>query len=175
MIKDRKFKKKRKSNQPEYAYFTSLPWKNALSLYEAYSRRWTIENNAIKELYQYWIFEDFHCAKFNAIRAHIIFSVVMFNLHILFKFKYGRRFSEKSIAAKRAPGFEPARVIVYCDDYFAIGHCLPIVVAGSSAATVRNVLESSRWQGAGNWFRKGAGAVIRTLGLYFIMNPFFVS
>ncbi len=34
VIKDRKFKKKRKSNQPEYAYFTSLSWKNALSLYE---------------------------------------------------------------------------------------------------------------------------------------------
>jgi len=120
VIKDRKFKKKRKSNQPEYAYFTSLPWKNALSLYEAYRRRWTIENNAIKELCQYWIFEDFHCAKFNAIRAHIMFSVVMFNLHILFKSRYGRRFSEKSIAAKRAPGFEPAHVIVYCDDYFGI-------------------------------------------------------
>ncbi len=38
VIKDRKFKKKRKSNQPEYAYFTSLPWKNALFLYEAYRR-----------------------------------------------------------------------------------------------------------------------------------------
>jgi hypothetical protein len=47
-------------------------------------------------------------------------SVVMFNLHILFKSKYGRRFSEKSIAAKRALGFEPARVIVYCGDYFGI-------------------------------------------------------
>jgi hypothetical protein len=44
----------------------------------------------------------------------------MFNLHILFKSKYGRRFSEKSIAAKRAPGFEPAHVIVYCGDYFGI-------------------------------------------------------
>lgn len=120
VIKDRKFKKKRKSNQPEYAYFTSLPWKNALPLYEAYRRRWIIENNAIKELCQYWIFEEFHCTNFNAIRAHIMFSVVMFNLHILFKSKYGKRFSEKSIAAKRAPGFEPAHVIVYCDNYFGI-------------------------------------------------------
>jgi hypothetical protein len=38
----------------------------------------------------------------------------------LFKSKYGRRFSEKSIAAKRAPGFVPANVIVYCGDYFGI-------------------------------------------------------
>ena len=56
---------------------------------------------------------------------------------------------------------------------FAIGHCLPIVVAGSSTAAVKRVMESSRWQGAGNWFRKGAGAIIGCLGLYFIINSFF--
>lgn len=58
---------------------------------------------------------------------------------------------------------------------FAIGHCLPIVVAGSSTAAVKRVLENSAWQGAGNWFRKGAGTVIAGLGAYFILNPFFVA
>ena len=55
---------------------------------------------------------------------------------------------------------------------FAIGHCLPIVVAGSSAAMVKGVLENSRWQGATQWFRKGAGVVIIGLAFYFIVNPF---
>lgn len=55
---------------------------------------------------------------------------------------------------------------------FAIGHCLPIVVAGSSTAAVKGILENSAWQGAGNWFRRGAGAVIGVLGVYFIANPF---
>lgn len=55
---------------------------------------------------------------------------------------------------------------------FAIGHCLPIVVAGSSAAMVKKVLENSRWQGAGIWFRKGAAVVICIIALYFITNPF---
>jgi len=55
---------------------------------------------------------------------------------------------------------------------FAIGHCLPIAVAGSSTAAVKRVLENSRWQGAGNWFRKGAGALIGLLGIYFVINPF---
>ncbi len=55
---------------------------------------------------------------------------------------------------------------------FAIGHCLPIVVAGSSTAAVKRVLENSSWQGAGNWFRKGAGALIGLLGIYFVINPF---
>jgi len=58
---------------------------------------------------------------------------------------------------------------------FAIGHCLPIVVAGSSAAAVTGLLENSRWQGAGNWFRRGAGAVIGILGIYFIVNPFLAA
>lgn len=55
---------------------------------------------------------------------------------------------------------------------FAVGHCLPIVAAGSSTAAVKRVMENSAWQGAGNWFRKGAGVVIVLLGLYFMINPF---
>jgi len=56
---------------------------------------------------------------------------------------------------------------------FATGHCLPIVFAGASTAVVRRILENSTWQGAGNWFRRSAGAVIGLLGIYFILNPFF--
>ena len=58
---------------------------------------------------------------------------------------------------------------------FAIGHCLPIMAAGSSTAAVRKLMENSAWQGAGSWFRKGAGAVICLLGIYFIVNPFVAS
>jgi len=55
---------------------------------------------------------------------------------------------------------------------FAMGHCLPIVIAGSSTAAVRRLTESSAWVGSGAWFRKGAGVVIGLLGIYFIVNPF---
>jgi len=58
---------------------------------------------------------------------------------------------------------------------FAIGHCLPIMLAGSSTALVRDLLESRAWQGAGSWFRRGAGVVIGCLGLYFIANPFIAG
>ncbi|MBN1847626.1 MAG: sulfite exporter TauE/SafE family protein [Deltaproteobacteria bacterium] len=57
---------------------------------------------------------------------------------------------------------------------FALGHCLPIVVAGSSTAAVKKIMDNSAWQGAGNWFRKGAGVVIIILGVYFIVNPFLM-
>lgn len=58
---------------------------------------------------------------------------------------------------------------------FATGHCLPIVVAGSSMAAVRKLMENRLWQGVGSWFRKGAGVLISLLGAYFIINPFVGS
>ena len=55
---------------------------------------------------------------------------------------------------------------------FALGHCIPIIIAGSSTAAVKTLLENSRWQGAAFMFRKGAGVLIILLGLYFIASPF---
>lgn len=56
---------------------------------------------------------------------------------------------------------------------FALGHCLPIAVAGSSTAVIRQLLESSTWQGIGHRFRTGAAVIIALIGLYFIGNPFW--
>jgi cytochrome c-type biogenesis protein len=58
---------------------------------------------------------------------------------------------------------------------FALGHCLPIVIAGSSTALVRRLTESEAWIASGGWFRKSAGVVIGFLGLYFIGSPFFIG
>ncbi len=55
---------------------------------------------------------------------------------------------------------------------FALGHCLPIVIAGSSTALIRKLMENSAYQGAGLWFRRAAGTVIAGLGCYFIAGPF---
>jgi len=58
---------------------------------------------------------------------------------------------------------------------FALGHCLPIVAAGSSTAMVRKLTENSAWQGAGLWFRRAAGITIVLLGVYFIIDPLILS
>ena len=55
---------------------------------------------------------------------------------------------------------------------FALGHCLPIVVAGSSMAMVRKLTENHAWQHAGSWFRRGAGVVVGLMGVYFMARPF---
>ncbi len=55
---------------------------------------------------------------------------------------------------------------------FGLGHCIPIAVAGSSAALVRRMLENSKFQQRGIWFRRLAGVAIAAMGIYFIINPF---
>jgi len=51
---------------------------------------------------------------------------------------------------------------------FAAGHCLPLVVAGTFSAVVRNALASHHWQRAADWFRRLAALLIIGLGAYFI-------
>jgi cytochrome c-type biogenesis protein len=55
---------------------------------------------------------------------------------------------------------------------FGIGHCIPIVVAGSSTALVRRLLESNSMARSGLWFKRAAGTLIALLGVYFIVLPF---
>ena len=58
---------------------------------------------------------------------------------------------------------------------FALGHRLPIVIAGSSTAAVRRLTESETWIASGGWFKKSAGVVIGLLGIYFIGSPFLIG
>ena len=58
---------------------------------------------------------------------------------------------------------------------FALGHCLPIAVAGSSTAMVRRLTENRACYGAGMWFSRSAGIVIALLVIYFISSPFMAG
>jgi cytochrome c-type biogenesis protein len=53
---------------------------------------------------------------------------------------------------------------------FAVGHCLPIVIAGSSAALARRMLEG--FSGGSTLVRRVAGVLVGLLGVYFITRPF---
>jgi cytochrome c-type biogenesis protein len=55
---------------------------------------------------------------------------------------------------------------------FAVGHCLPIAVAGSSTALVRKISENRAWQGIGVLFQRVAGMVIAMMGVYYTTSPF---
>ena len=55
---------------------------------------------------------------------------------------------------------------------FGLGHCIPIVIAGSSTALVRRLMANASWQRGGMAFRKAAGTMIGIMGLYFMARPF---
>jgi cytochrome c-type biogenesis protein len=55
---------------------------------------------------------------------------------------------------------------------FALGHCLPIVVAGSSAALARRLMEQRVFSGGSQWVRRAAGLLVGLLGVYFLALPF---
>jgi cytochrome c-type biogenesis protein len=55
---------------------------------------------------------------------------------------------------------------------FGLGHCIPIVIAGSSTALVRRLMANASWQRGGTAFRRLAGILIGVMGLYFIARPF---
>lgn len=54
---------------------------------------------------------------------------------------------------------------------FGLGHCLPIVIAGSSTALAKRFVENNAWQQGSVYFRKLAGLCIAALGIYFIGQP----
>lgn len=58
---------------------------------------------------------------------------------------------------------------------FGMGHCIPIAVAGSSAAMVKKLLANSAWQRSAALFRRLAGGLVGLLGLYFIAQPFLAA
>lgn len=58
---------------------------------------------------------------------------------------------------------------------FALGHCLPIVIAGSSAALARRIMEQRLFSGGSLWVRRAAGVLVGLLGVYFMARPFLES
>ncbi|GAB6037037.1 cytochrome c biogenesis CcdA family protein [Fundidesulfovibrio butyratiphilus] len=54
---------------------------------------------------------------------------------------------------------------------FAAGHCLPLVVAGSSTALVQRWLETRSMRDGAPWFRKAAAGLVALLGAYFLIKP----
>ncbi len=57
-----------------------------------------------------------------------------------------------------------------------IDRSAPVMVTGATGYVagllVKKLLENSRWNGAGMWFRKFAGTTIAILGGCFIITPF---
>jgi len=122
LIEDRSIKKKDKERI--YTYLTSLPIPNerkALEIYRTYRKRWTIENNANKELADHWNITKLPGWSWNEISAHIFFTLATFNLVLLFRSKFGRGAIGRSMKTIRERFLKQgAKVVVYTGDNFGI-------------------------------------------------------
>ena len=57
---------------------------------------------------------------------------------------------------------------------YAVGHCLPIAIAGGSTARIKRLIEARSLQQGSIWLRRLAGIMILVLGVYFILRPFIL-
>ncbi len=55
--------------------------------------------------------------------------------------------------------------------FFAVGHCMPIAIAGSSTAIVQKLVSTSCFTTASHWTKRLAGGIVGGLGIYFIVHP----
>ncbi len=55
---------------------------------------------------------------------------------------------------------------------FGLGHCLPIVLAGSSTALVQRLMNSGAHRQGSLWFRRLSGVLVMALGVYLALSPF---
>jgi len=56
--------------------------------------------------------------------------------------------------------------------FFALGHCLPIAIAGSSTVLVERFIASDSLRQGTQMFRTVAGLLLMCLGIYFVLQPF---
>jgi hypothetical protein len=54
--------------------------------------------------------------------------------------------------------------------FYGIGHCILILVVGTSAGAARHILSSKRIHGANSLVKKSAGALLTILGVYILFG-----
>lgn len=101
-----------------HAYITSLPVRSPYRLYRLYDRRWSIENRVFRELRQNWHLHRLPGWNFQKIRAHLLFTIIAFNLTLLFKRQRGRRYTRMSMATLREEELMALQVVVYVGHEF---------------------------------------------------------
>lgn len=114
--------KKKLSGRP-VSYLTSLPLPDAASafrVHRAYAKRWTIENNAFKELAHNWSLASLPGWSLGAIHVHIYFTLTAFNLVLLFRGKFGCVVVAKSAMTVRRNLLKEDRIAVYIGEEFGL-------------------------------------------------------
>lgn len=120
----RKQEKNRKGKEAskEYYYVTDQGIRNPLKIIELYRKRWTIENQGIRELSQTWKIREMAGRTWNAILARLVLVLELYNAIKIVEMKYPKDIEELKKQLKRRGErslLSGDAVVVYCGKYFA--------------------------------------------------------
>lgn len=105
----------------EVILLTSLPVRHPLAIVDLYRRRAWMENELHRELKQGWHLERFPKKTDQACRAHLLLTLLLYNLAHVFQTRRGQAFAQRGIRRLRAERLSTIHtVIVIAAPYFAL-------------------------------------------------------
>jgi hypothetical protein len=103
----------------EKVFLTSLPITDPLVILDLYDLRSLIENTAFRELKQGWGLEQYPKKTEEAVRAHVVLTLLTFTLANAFRTKQGQTLANRGIRRQHAEQ-QCGKVIVITGAYYAI-------------------------------------------------------
>lgn len=106
----------------EKVFLTSLPVSKPLDILDKYDLRSLIENTAFRELKQGWLINKIPKKTGNAVVAHILLTLCMYNFTNAYRTDRGQRLTEQGIRRFRIQTFSQtyAKIVILTDEYFGI-------------------------------------------------------
>ncbi len=105
----------------EKVFITSLSVKDPYNIIKLYSLRSLIENLAFRELKQGWLLTSYPQKTENAVRAHVLLTLVMFSAVNAYRSDLGQKLAEKGIRRWRYENASSIhKVVIFAGDYYAI-------------------------------------------------------
>ena len=103
----------------EKVFLTSLPVSSPLTILDLYDLRSLIENTAFRELKQGWCLESYPKKTEEAVRAHVVLTLLTFTLANAFATKNGQTLAHHGIRRQRAE-LQTGKVVLIAGDSYAI-------------------------------------------------------
>lgn len=105
----------------EKVFITSLSVKHPYDIIKLYNLRALIENLAFRELKQGWLLTSYPQKTENAVRAHVLLTLVMFSAVNAYRTDLGQKLAEKGIRRWRYENASSIhKVVIFAEDYYAI-------------------------------------------------------
>lgn len=104
----------------EPVFVTSLPVNDPLWVLDTYDLRSLIENCLFRELKQGWTLLAFPKKSQDAVRAHVVLTVLIFNLTNAYRTSTGQDLTQRGIRRQRLAWEEANQVFVFAGDFYAI-------------------------------------------------------